>query len=51
MRNERILSNGYIRNAVLYSITNQDWERVKQGLIEREKRYSSSRVHYGVEDR
>ncbi|MBH8599391.1 MULTISPECIES: GNAT family N-acetyltransferase [unclassified Thermoactinomyces] len=45
LRNERILHNGYIRNAVLYSITNQEWEKVKQGLLEREKRYALSLVH------
>ncbi len=39
IRNERILSNGYIRNAVLYSITKEDWKTVKQGFIERENRY------------
>jgi RimJ/RimL family protein N-acetyltransferase len=41
MRNERILANGYIRNAVLYSITNDDWSSVKQGLIKRESYYLS----------
>jgi RimJ/RimL family protein N-acetyltransferase len=41
MRNERILSNGYIRNAVLYSITNDDWSSVKQGFIDRESYYLS----------
>ncbi|MQR97198.1 GNAT family N-acetyltransferase [Fictibacillus phosphorivorans] len=39
IRNERILSNGYIRNAVLYSITKEEWIDVKQGFIEREEKY------------
>lgn len=39
MRNERILSDGYIRNAVLYSITKEDWKSVKQGFVDREKYY------------
>ncbi|WP_137790276.1 GNAT family protein [Bacillus sp. E(2018)] len=42
IRNERILSNGYIRNAVLYSITKEDWKTVKKGFIERENRYIST---------
>jgi N-acetyltransferase len=42
IRNERILSNGYFRNAVLYSITKEDWKTVKQGFIERENRYIST---------
>ncbi|MDM5317410.1 GNAT family protein [Fictibacillus sp. b24] len=41
MRNERILSDGYIRNAVLYSITKEDWKNVKQGFVEREAYYLS----------
>jgi RimJ/RimL family protein N-acetyltransferase len=40
MRNERILSNGFIRNSVLYSITNDDWSSVKQGFKERDAYYS-----------
>ncbi|MGE8203059.1 GNAT family N-acetyltransferase [Heyndrickxia sp. NPDC080065] len=40
MRKERILSDGYIRNAVLYSITNDEWPAVKQGLLERKAAYS-----------
>lgn len=32
IRNERILSNGYIRNAVLYSITNDEWCSIKQNF-------------------
>ncbi|MFS0780580.1 GNAT family N-acetyltransferase [Bacillus sp. 1P06AnD] len=39
IRNERILSNGYIRNAILYSITSGEWPTVKQGFIERESTY------------
>lgn len=30
LRKERILENGYIRNAVIYSITDDDWKKVKQ---------------------
>lgn len=41
MRNERILTNGYIRNTVLYSITKEDWSSVKQGFKEREAYYLS----------
>ncbi|MED1865236.1 GNAT family protein [Fictibacillus nanhaiensis] len=41
IRNERILSNGYIRNAVLYSITKEEWKDVNQGFIEREEKYRS----------
>lgn len=37
LRNERILENGYIRNAVLYSITNDEWSTVKQGLKDRKE--------------
>ncbi|BCB02542.1 GNAT family N-acetyltransferase [Bacillus sp. KH172YL63] len=39
LRNERILSNGYIRNAVVYSITNEEWPAVKEQFGKREKRY------------
>ncbi|QQZ08697.1 GNAT family N-acetyltransferase [Heyndrickxia vini] len=42
LRNERILSDGYIRNAVVYSITNQEWKTVKKGLIEKRNSYSAS---------
>lgn len=41
MRNERILSNGFIRNTVLYSITNDDWSSVKQGFKDRDTYYSA----------
>ncbi|MCM3238966.1 GNAT family N-acetyltransferase [Heyndrickxia oleronia] len=41
LRNERILANGYIRNAVLYSITNQEWPNVKRKLIEKRNSYSN----------
>ncbi len=44
IRNERILSNGYIRNAVLYSITKEEWIDVKQGFIEREAKYKSRSI-------
>ncbi|MGE6258047.1 GNAT family N-acetyltransferase [Heyndrickxia sporothermodurans] len=39
LRNERILSDGYIRNAVIYSITNNEWPVVKKGLIEKRRSY------------
>ncbi|XXM72329.1 GNAT family N-acetyltransferase [Lysinibacillus sphaericus] len=39
LRNERILASGYVRNAVLYSITNDEWAWVKQGLLDRNARY------------
>ncbi|WP_416825374.1 GNAT family N-acetyltransferase [Ectobacillus polymachus] len=42
IRNERIHINGYIRNAVLYSITNQDWMEVKQKFLKREKEYTKT---------
>ncbi|MBE1555240.1 GNAT family N-acetyltransferase [Sporosarcina limicola] len=41
LRNERILSSGYIRNAVLYSITNSDWGAIKRTFINRNTHYSS----------
>ncbi|MBH0170077.1 GNAT family N-acetyltransferase [Fictibacillus sp. 18YEL24] len=44
IRNERILTNGYIRNAVLYSITKEEWIDVKQGFIEREAKYKSRSI-------
>lgn len=40
MRNERILANGYVRNAVLYSITNDEWTAVKQGLLNKISQYN-----------
>ncbi|TMU85056.1 GNAT family N-acetyltransferase [Bacillus sp. BHET2] len=39
LRKERILSDGYIRNAVLYSITGEEWVQIKQKFKERETRY------------
>lgn len=39
LRKERILANGYVRNAVLYSITDADWSSVKQGLMDRNAAY------------
>ncbi|WP_373454634.1 GNAT family N-acetyltransferase [Heyndrickxia sporothermodurans] len=45
LRNERILSDGYIRNAVVYSITNQEWQTVKKGLINKRNSYSASQTH------
>ena len=35
LRKERILENGYIRNAVIYSITDDEWSKVKQLIIEK----------------
>lgn len=32
LRNEKILQNGYIRNSVIYSITNSDWISIKPEL-------------------
>ncbi|KHD85507.1 GNAT family N-acetyltransferase [Heyndrickxia ginsengihumi] len=40
LRNERILDNGYIRNAVLYSIINDEWPSVKQRFFERNGKYA-----------
>jgi RimJ/RimL family protein N-acetyltransferase len=39
LRKERILANGYFRNAVLYSITDNDWSSVKQGFVDRNAAY------------
>ncbi len=39
LRKERILANGYIRNAVVYSITSEEWPSVKEQLKDREIRY------------
>jgi N-acetyltransferase len=39
MRNERILASGYVRNAVLYSITSDEWAGVKQELLNKIARY------------
>lgn len=33
LRKERILQDGYIRDSVYYSIIDDEWEAVKQGLI------------------
>ncbi|WP_175989514.1 GNAT family N-acetyltransferase [Bacillus sp. Marseille-Q1617] len=40
MRKERILASGYVRNAVLYSITNDEWAGVKKGLMNKMGRYT-----------
>ena len=37
LRNERILENGYIRNAVIYSFTDDDWRKAKQVIIEKKQ--------------
>ncbi|OYD59834.1 hypothetical protein CGZ90_05230 [Fictibacillus aquaticus] len=42
LRNERILESGYIRNCVLYSITDGEWPSVKQGLCDREAKYQTT---------
>ncbi|MGM0834746.1 MAG: GNAT family N-acetyltransferase [Bacillota bacterium] len=43
LRKERILANGYIRNAVLYSITDDDWNGfVKQRFLERNAAYEQN---------
>lgn len=44
LRNERILPNGYIRNAVVYSITNNEWNDVKKGFKERDAGYLSKPI-------
>ncbi|KEZ52500.1 GNAT family N-acetyltransferase [Metabacillus indicus] len=41
LRNERILSCGYIRNAAVYSIVNEDWLKVKQGFADRDQKYQT----------
>lgn len=38
LRKERILENEYIRNAVIYSITDDDWVKVKHLIIEKSMR-------------
>ncbi|WP_286166344.1 GNAT family N-acetyltransferase [Peribacillus frigoritolerans] len=39
MRNERILPGGFVRNAVLYSIINKDWNSIKKGFAYRDSKY------------
>jgi len=40
LRNERIRSNGFIRNAVVYSIIDSEWSEVKNKLIQLMNKYS-----------
>jgi RimJ/RimL family protein N-acetyltransferase len=35
LRRHMIVGDGHVRDTVLFSITDQDWPRVKQGLVER----------------
>ncbi|WP_406687698.1 GNAT family N-acetyltransferase [Rossellomorea vietnamensis] len=39
LRKERILSDGYVRNAVLYSIIDEEWPSVKDGFVLRDLKY------------
>ncbi|QFT87600.1 Putative ribosomal N-acetyltransferase YdaF [Bacillus sp. THAF10] len=39
LRNEKILANGYIRNTVLYSITTEEWGRIKNDFKIRDARF------------
>ena len=39
LRKERILSDGYVRNAVLYSIIDEEWPSVKEGIVLRDSKY------------
>lgn len=41
LRYERILSSGYIRNAAVYSIINEDWLKIKQGFADRDQKYQT----------
>ncbi|MBS4175633.1 GNAT family protein [Bacillus sp. FJAT-49736] len=41
LRNERILQNGYIRNACVYSITAEEWPVVKKDLLAKEDYYKT----------
>jgi len=40
LRNERIRSTGKPRNAVVYSITNEEWPAVKENLTQKMHKYS-----------
>ena len=40
LRNERIRSNGTVRNAVVYSIIESEWPEVKDNLIQLLNKYS-----------
>lgn len=39
LRNERILPNGYVRDAVVYSIISSEWPGVKEQLLEKLELY------------
>ncbi|SHE33215.1 Protein N-acetyltransferase, RimJ/RimL family [Seinonella peptonophila] len=41
LRNERILENGYIRNAYIYSIIQSEWSQVKENLLRKVNEYKS----------
>lgn len=40
LRNERIRSNGFVRNAVVYSIIDSEWSEVKYKLVQLMNKYS-----------
>ncbi|MCR8847928.1 GNAT family N-acetyltransferase [Rossellomorea sp. SC111] len=39
LRKERILSGGYVRNAVVYSIIDEEWYSIKEGFALRDSKY------------
>ncbi|MCC5800897.1 GNAT family N-acetyltransferase [Rossellomorea vietnamensis] len=39
LRKERILSGGYVRNAVVYSIIDEEWPSIKEGFAMRNSKY------------
>ncbi len=39
LRKERILAGGYVRNAVVYSIIDEEWPSIKQGFTLRDSTY------------
>ena len=39
LRKERILSEGYVRNAVVYSILDEEWPSIKEGFFLRDSKY------------
>ncbi|WP_440480345.1 GNAT family N-acetyltransferase [Rossellomorea vietnamensis] len=39
LRKERILSGGYVRNAVVYSIIDEEWPSIKEGFALRDLKY------------
>ena len=39
LRKERILAGGYVRNAVVYSIIDEEWPSIKQGFTLRDSKY------------